>query len=305
MEGQLRSDFTADSSFSAATVDAAAADNSFNDSGSGFPTLAAGQWIRVAGFSTNPVNNGWHEVVSQVAGKIVVAGVTLITEAVGDTITISDSTLVNGVVKKSYTLEKNMNDVTQFFGFTGCRVNTWSLVLASRQKVTGTFGVLGKAGALAATTLGSGAYTAAPTNLILNASANVARLFEGGAVLGAGVFAQTINIDFNQNLRVVDGIGQPDAVDIGLGRFNTTGTLDALFANEVLFNKYMNSTESAINVAIEDAAGNGYMVSFPAVVYTNGDIVGVGNDDQIIASMEWEAKMHATQGIMARIDRTP
>jgi hypothetical protein len=40
-------------------------------------------------------------------------------------------------------------------------------------------------------------------------------------------------------------------------------------------------------------------------VYTNGDVVGSGNDNEVVASLEWEAKMHATQNVMARIDKFP
>jgi len=303
LEGMMNEDFSTDSAFSAATVDAAVGDNSFNDSGSGFPTVVAGQWIRVAGFSTNPTNNGWFEVVSFAAGKIVVTGGTLITEAVGDTITITDSTLANGTTKKSFTLEKFFSDITQYYAVPGSRVDTLSLSVQSRQKVTGSFAFMGKGGSIAATTAGSGAYGAATTAPVLNASANVARILEGGAVLGAGVYVQQLDIEFANNLRGVDGVGSVDSVEIGVGRFNVTGSMSVLFENEVMFNKYLNHTASAINVAIEDVNGAGYMISLPNVYYTNGDVTGVGNDDEITADLEFEAIMHATQGIMARIDR--
>lgn len=302
LEGMMNEGFSTDSGFSAATIDAVDSDNSFNDSGSGFPALVPGQWIRVSGFATG-ANNGWFEIVTRTTGKLVVTGGTLVNESVGPTVTVTDSTLANGTTKKSYTLEKNMSDVTQFYSFTGCRVDTLSLSIASRQRVTGTFGFMGKSGGLAAATAGSGAYTAAPTADILNASANVARLLEGGAVLGAGVFVQKLDISYANNLRIIDGVGQGEAVEIGVGRFNVTGNITALFENEVLFNKYLNHSQSSINAAIEDAAGAGYMLSFPAVFYTNGDVVGVGNDDSIVAELEFEAIMHQTQGIMARIDR--
>lgn len=302
MEGLMNSDFSTDSAFSAATVDAAAGDNSFNDSGSGFPTLVAGQWIRVAGF-TEAANNGWFEVVSQTAAKIIVTGGTLTTEAVGDTITISDSTIVNGTTKKSFTFEKYFSDVTQYYSLNGCRIDSLSLAIASRQRVTGTFGTMGRSGGLATSTAGSGAYSAAPTNPVLNASANVARLLEGGSVLGTGVYVQNLEINFSNNTRIVDGVGSGVAVEIGVGRFNVTGTMNVLFQNEVMFEKYLNHTQSSINTAIEDVNGKGYMISLPAVYYTNGDVTGVGNDDEVTAQLEFEAIMHPTQGVMARIDR--
>lgn len=305
-EGIFGSDFTTPFAFGPViTIDAAAADNSFNDSGSGFGSaLVPGQWIYSKGWA-DPANNGYFEIVSATTAKIIVTGGTLVTEAVGPSISFDASTLTNGVVEKSFTLEKNMSDATQFFAFAGCRMGTLSLAIASRQKVTGTFGVMGKSGVLAAVTAGSGAYTAAPTNEILNASANVGKLLEGGALLGAGIFVQTLEVTYDANLRVVDGVGQADAVAIGLGRFVCTGTVTALFEDEVLFDKYLNSTDSSLAVVLTDPAGNSMVVSFPAITYTNGDVIGSGNDNEVVASLEWEAKMHATQGVMARIDQFP
>jgi len=303
LEGMMNEDFSTDTAFSASTVDAAAGDNSFNDSGSGFPALAPGQWIRVSGFLTNPSNNNWFEVVSRTAAKIIVTGGTLITEAAGAPIAVTDSTIVNGVTKKSFTMEKYFSDIAQYYAITGARVDTLSLSIASKQRVTGTFGFMGKSGALAGATAGSGAYSAAPTNPVLNASANVARILEDGAVLGAGIYVQSLDIEFANNTRSVDGVGSVDAVEIGTGRFNITGSMSALFQNEVLFNKYLDHTLTSINVAIEDVNGLGYMFSLPAVYYSNGDVTGVGNDDEITADLEFEAIMHPTQNIMARIDR--
>jgi hypothetical protein len=303
-QGVFAEDFTADLAFGpVTTIDADDADNSFNDSGSGFGTaLVPGQWIYSKGWATG-ANNGYFEIVSATTAKIVVTGGLLVTEAVGPSISFNASTLVNGVTEKSYTLEKNMSDATQFMAFRGCRMDSLTLNIASRQKVTGTFGVMGKSGALAGATAGSGAYDAAPTNEILNASKNVGKVLEGGAVLGAGIFLQTLEANYNAGLRVVDGVGQSDAVDIGLGRFICNGSLVALFEDEVLFDKYVNSTVSSISVVLTDPAGNTMILSFPAIVYTNGDVVGSGNDNEVVASLEWEAKMHAAQGVMARIDK--
>jgi len=305
-EGIFGSDFTTPLGIGPiATLDAVQSDNSFNDSGSGFgSSLEPGQWIYTKGY-TDPANNGYFEIVSATSAKIIVTGGILEDEAEGGSRSIDASTLTNGIVEKSFTLEKNMNDATQFFAFKGCRMATLSLSIASRQKVTGTFGVMGKSGVLAATTVGSGAYSAAPTNEILNASSNVGKVLEGGAVLGTGIFVQTLEVNYDANLRVVDGVGQADAVAIGLGRFVCTGNLVALFEDEVLFDKYLNSTDSSLAVVLTDPAGNSMVVSFPAITYTNGDVVGSGNDNEVVASLEWEAKMHATQGVMARIDQFP
>lgn len=305
-QGMLREDFTTAMAFGpVTTIDAAAGDNSFNDSGSGFGSaLVPGQWIYSKGW-VDPANNGYFEIVSATTAKIVVTGGILVTEAVGPSISFDASTLVNGVIEKSFTLEKNMTDATQFMALKGSRMDSLTLNIASRQKVTGAFGTMGKSGALLGVTAGSGAYVAAPTNKILNASKNVGKLLEGGAVLGAGIFVQTLEVNYNNNLRIIDGVGQGEAVEIGYGRFTANGSLVALFEDEVLYDKYVNSTDSSISVVLTDPDGNTMVLSFPAVVYTNGDVVGSGNDNEVVVALEWEAKMHATQNVMVRIDKFP
>jgi hypothetical protein len=75
---------------SATTISAASGDNSFNDSGAGFPAWAPGDVLTVDGFLTNADNNGAaFTVVSRTASKIVVSGGTLVTEAAGDVVTLT------------------------------------------------------------------------------------------------------------------------------------------------------------------------------------------------------------------------
>jgi hypothetical protein len=75
----------------ATTIDAADADDSFNDSGSGFVTagFAPGDVFITVGFTT-AANNGTWTIDTVVAGKIVVleTGV-MVTEAAGDSVTLS------------------------------------------------------------------------------------------------------------------------------------------------------------------------------------------------------------------------
>jgi hypothetical protein len=62
-----------------ATLSAASADNSFNDSANGLAGLVVNQWIRVSGFTT-AANNGYFKIVSVTAAKVVVKGGTLVVE---------------------------------------------------------------------------------------------------------------------------------------------------------------------------------------------------------------------------------
>jgi len=70
-----------------ATLSAAASDDSFNDSASGFPLLVVGDRIKVSGF-TESANNGTFTVVSRTAAKVVIDG-TLADESAGDQVTVT------------------------------------------------------------------------------------------------------------------------------------------------------------------------------------------------------------------------
>src|SRR5574343_248061 len=75
----------------ASTISAAASDNSLNDSGNGFLTagFAAGQSIRVRGFTGNAGNNVDHAVIqTATAGKLVLTGATLVDDAAGESVTV-------------------------------------------------------------------------------------------------------------------------------------------------------------------------------------------------------------------------
>ncbi|MCK5603034.1 hypothetical protein KAR91_14215 [Candidatus Pacearchaeota archaeon] len=300
----LRSaDFPAIDSMAETTISTSDTDNSFNDSATGFPALVVGQWIKVAGFTT-AANNGFFQVVSRTTAKVVVTGGTLVTETAGDSVIIQSSTIANGVVQTSFTLEKNFSDITQFFYFQGCRIAELSLDLVSKAKITGTINYLGKAAAaLAATTVGTGAYGAATTTRIMNASGHVAKVVENNAPLAPPVYAKSINWSYNTNLRIKDAVANTEAIGIGYGRSVVAGKMQAYFEDEVLFDKYMSDTTSSLAIPVQGPDGYAYVFSFPSIVFTNGDIISGGNDDDVLAELDWEAKKDATQLIMARIDR--
>lgn len=79
------------SDVSATTISASSTDDSYNDSASGFPLLAAGDSIVVGGFVAG-ADNGTKTVVSRTAAKVIVSE-TLVTEAAGPAVTMAVETL--------------------------------------------------------------------------------------------------------------------------------------------------------------------------------------------------------------------
>lgn len=75
-------------SYTAATISAASGDNSINDSANLFPFCYPGSQIFISGFTGTPANNGVATVVSRTVSKIIVTGLTLTTDAAGETVSI-------------------------------------------------------------------------------------------------------------------------------------------------------------------------------------------------------------------------
>lgn len=303
-EAAFYSDFAADVAFSASTVSAANADNSFNDSGSGFPALTPGQVIKVDGFTGDAANNGFFVVVSRTAAKIVVSGGTLVDDAAGETVTISGRNMRNGTTAKSFTMEKNFTDKTQFIWFKGMRVGQMTLNLAAQQIMNGTFTFLGGASGRAGTTIGTGGPTAAPTNEVLNAVSDLASLLVDGAPL-ANTFIQSLTITLNNNLRGLPAIGVLGNAQIGAGTINVTGNMTVYFEDGTLYDKYVGSTPVSVLWAVKDANEQGYAIYMPEVKFQTGQILAGGIDQDVVASFDYQAIMDPSLGFTIQLDAFP
>ncbi len=111
---------------SAATISAAAADNSFNDSATGFVTAGfeVGNRVKVDGFTGNVTNNIFVGIVTELtAGKMTIGGTdgdVIVDDAAGETVTItkwvSTRVTVDEIVAKSKangaTLQVEVGDYT-------------------------------------------------------------------------------------------------------------------------------------------------------------------------------------------------
>ena len=74
--------------YTAGTISASSTDNSINDSANAFPAFVAGDKITIQGFTGTTSNNGVGVVVSRTVSKIVIAELTLTTDAAGESVTI-------------------------------------------------------------------------------------------------------------------------------------------------------------------------------------------------------------------------
>lgn len=287
-EGVMRSSFGSDAGISAeTTVAAVATGNKFTDSGAGFGNITVGQWIKVSGFST-AANNGYFRVTAKASSsEITVEGATLVDEAATPAITIKGALLKNGVTDKSYLIEVESADITTFKYFTGMRVGTNQFTFAPNSLVTGSFDFRGKQQFTATATQGDGSPNAAATTKSMNAVDNIQGLWRGSSASSLDV--TSFNFNISPQLRDQPALGNLANVGIGSGTTVAQITVEAYFEDRTLIQEYLDGTETAFALVIEDVAGNAYVFDFPQLFPASGEDNTQGIDTDITQRLTYEA----------------
>jgi hypothetical protein len=273
-------------------------------------TIVPGQYFRVQG-ATNPTNNGFFTAVIVAANSITVAE-TIVTEGPTAACKVDGSRLRNGIVEKSFTIEKLFSDLTsgQYVNMPGCEANTMSMNLQADQIISGVLGIIGKEGFSVSATVGSGT-SAAPAFDVMNATSNIGTLLEGYPTMAALTTAiQQIQFTINTNLAGRRAIKSRGAIGIRQGRFVVTGNINAYFESGALYTKMISHGSSALHARVHDtpsapSTGRSYFLTFPRIKFSNGDPVSPAVDQDVFCNLAFQAIRDPLLGITAQIDRFP
>lgn len=265
-----------------------------------FAAIQVGSFIRVSGSTASPSNNGFYEVTANTGGVLGISPSFNVAET-GTQLRVQASHLRNGTTKKSYVLEKRFTDLSpqEILYFTGMRVGGSSLNIVPGEIVTGTMSFLGKRGFASNTSVGI-SDVEAPAGDVANAVDNISDLALDGAVLDADL--TQISFDINNNTRDKPAVANLGNIDIGLGRFNVEGNITAYLADRTLYDKYLAFTAHSWSFAIT-VGGDSYLIEFPSIKFSNGVVVAEGNDQDIVANMDFQARRDPTKGYTMAINR--
>ena len=213
--------------------------------------------------------------------------------------TWSTNVLKVGTTPKFFSIEDYAADVDQARLFTGMSVSTMGVSLAPNQMVTTTFGMVGKdmtIGAVQKTQVAASG--AAPFDAY---SGDIAI----GNVASSSAVAIVTGLDFtlNNSYAPTFVIGDDSAPSLEYGRAEIEGTLTAYFEDATLINRFLNETESELEVSVNDPTGaNAYTFLFPRIKINSAD-VGVDGPTSRVISMSFVALYDATEGTNLKITR--
>lgn len=308
VESALGGTFSTAVAYTAATISASSTDNSLNDSATSFSTanILPGHWIVATGFTgANIANNGIPmRVVSVTTAKIVVSGVTLVTDAAGESVTIKGKSVRNGTTRKSFTIEKEFSDLTTtFVAHKGMVVNTLNLNAAVGSIVTGSIGFNGTTTTYGTATVGTGAEVAATSKEVFSPVSSIGSIYELGTALVGTI--RSINLTTTNNTRNNQVLGALYPTNINLGTIGITGTMEAYFNNTALLTKFINATATSLAFWFDDADGNHFVVDMPQVKFNTGTLSGISKNSDIMVSLSFTALYDTVEGFAIQISSIP
>lgn len=259
--------------------------------GDSWATLQMGQWFRVnAGVDAN--NGKILRVSTSVAPTTTVITLDASTVAISSAsvtgVKLQTSRLTNGTTQTSFTLEKQLQDVTQVLAYKGMTPSKLSLKLASGALTDGTFDFLGKTGVRTTTTVLPGSLVASKTYDIHNGASGVGLVWEAGIPL-VSTFLKSVTIDYDNALRAQQAIGTLGLVGVGSGTIALKGSIEAYFADGALYDKFLASTYTSITVSSIDPSGNGYVITLPRVQLMNSKVLAGAKDQDLMATFDFNA----------------
>ncbi len=197
-------------------------------------------------------------------------------------------------------MEDAANDISQFRLFTGMSVSTMSVSIAPNQMVTGTFDMVGKTMTQSGSTGSTGGTpTAATSNAPFDSYSGT--ISDGGSAVS---IVTSIDFSLTNSFAPTFVVGSDAAQSLEFGRAVVEGTMTVYYEDETLINKFLNETESSIEVSVDDPTGsNPYTFLFPRVKY-NGAAVPVQNPQSRLITLPFVSLYDGTEGTNLKLTRT-
>ena len=204
-----------------------------------------------------------------------------------------------GTTPKFFSIEDYAADIDQARVFTGMSVSSMAISLAPNQMVTTTFGMVGKDMTISGTEKTQDAASGAAPFDAYSGDISIGNVGAGSAV------AIVTGLDFtlSNSFAPTFVIGDDSAPSLEYGRAEVEGTLTAYFEDASLINRFLNETETEIEVSVDDpTGGNSYTFLFPRVKINSAD-VGVDGPTSRIINMSFVALYDSTEGTNLKITR--
>lgn len=186
--------------------------------------------------------------------------------------TFSTNVIKIGTTPKYFSIEDAATDINQFRLFTGMAVSSLAISIKPNQMVTATFSMVGKDMTLSGTSVDP-VKTPASVNAPFDSYSGLMRIGNAGGALSSSAIITGIDFTINNELSPTFVVGSSSTPQLEYGKATVEGTITAYFEDAALMNRFLNETETAIEVAVDDPTGlSDYTFLFPRVKLNGADV---------------------------------
>jgi len=261
--------------------------------------VRVGDAITTTTFDVEAGNNLTTYVTALSALTMTVAGA--LTTAIADVGVFNTTAreIKKGTTVRSLVLEKAFTDIAEYQKYTGGIVNTLSLDINPNAIVTGSFGMLFKDAVNSTSAYHSGTPVATSTNRPFDGFSGYINEANAANALASGL---SISLDngFERNFVLMANT----CPQMTSGKSNVTGSITYYFPDQTLYNKFVNETESSLEVRLVDDDLEGFIVTLPRIKYTSAD-TPINSDGAVINTMNFQALDDSTEASNIIIRRQP
>lgn len=213
--------------------------------------------------------------------------------------TFSTNVLKVGTSPKYFSIEDYAADIDQAKLFTGCTVSSMGISLAPNQMVTTTFSMVGKGMTLSATQKTQDAASGAAPFDAYSGDLSIGNV----GALSASAIVTAVDFTVDNAFAPTFVVGSDETPALQYGRATVEGTFSAYFEDEALVNRFLNETNSALQVSVNDPTGsNEYTFLFPYIKINSAD-TSVGGPDSRMVECSFVSLYDSTEETNLKITR--
>lgn len=215
----------------------------------------------------------------------------------------STNVLKVGTTLKSFHIEDSALDIAQHRLFRGMSVSKQSVSIKPNQMVTSTFSLIGKDMAISATSFDA-VKTASSTNQPFDAYSGTIKISDAGVALASIATVTGIDFTIDNAFSPTFVVGANTTPQLEYGMATVEGTITAYFEDATLVNRFLNETQTAFEVSVDDPTGaSDYTWLFPRIKI-NGAAVPVDNPQSRIVTLPFVALYDTTEATNIKLTRS-
>jgi hypothetical protein len=217
--------------------------------------------------------------------------------------TFSTNVLKVGTTIKSFHIEDSANDIAQHRLFSGMSVSKLAVSIKPNQMVTGAFSMVGKNMTISGTSFDA-TKTASSTNQPFDSYSGLIRIADAGGALASIATVTGVDFTIDNGFSPTFIVGASTTPQLEYGMATVEGTITAYFEDATLINRFINETQTAFEVAVDDPTGaSDYTWLFPRVKI-NAAGVPVDNPQSRIITLPFVALYDTTENTNIKLTRS-